>query len=130
MQALERAPGLRAVIDHIAKPEISARRMEPWKSLIRDVARHPNVYCKLSGMITEADHQRWTADDLRPYVEHVIECFGPRRVMFGSDWPVCLLAGMYDRVIGALNGILARILDEPAMAGVFGENAARFYKVQ
>lgn len=129
LQALDRLPKLRAVLDHISKPEIKARKMEPWKSCIREVAQHPNVYCKLSGMITEADHQNWTPDDLRPYVEHVIGCFGLSRVMYGSDWPVCLLAGTYDQVIGALSAILASHLDQRSEAAVFGENASRFYKV-
>lgn len=128
LQALERAPGLRAVIDHIAKPEIRARRMEPWKSHIRELAQYPNVYCKLSGMITEADRKNWKADDLQPYVEHVAECFGPQRLMFGSDWPVCLLAGTYSQVINTLAEILAPMLNEAAMAKILGENAARFYK--
>lgn len=129
LQALEKAPNLRAVIDHISKPEIKAQKTEPWKSLIREVAQHKNVYCKLSGMITEADFNNWTPDHLRPYVEHVVECFGLDRVMFGSDWPVCLLAGTYDRVIEALYTILAPILDAASETAVFGSNAARFYGI-
>jgi L-fuconolactonase len=80
-------------------------------------------------MITEADHQNWTPDHLRPYVDHVIECFGLSRVMYGSDWPVCLLAGTYDQVVGALSAILASHLDQRSEAAVLGENAARFYKL-
>lgn len=129
LQALDRAPNLRAVVDHISKPEIKARKLEPWKSLIREVAQRQNVYCKLSGMVTEADLNTWTADDLRPYVEHVVECFGLERVMFGSDWPVCLQAGTYDRVIEALYTILAPALDETSETAVFGSNAARFYGI-
>jgi L-fuconolactonase len=127
--ALERVPGLRAVVDHISKPEIKAQKLEPWKSLIRELAQHRNVYCKLSGMITEADHQQWTPDHLRPYVDHVIECFGSERVMFGSDWPVCLRAGTYDRVVDALDSILSRSLSESWRAAVFGSNAERFYRL-
>jgi L-fuconolactonase len=129
LRALEKLPKLHAVVDHISKPEIKAGRMEPWKSLIREVAQHPNVYCKLSGMITEADHRNWTPDQLSPYVEHVIECFGLARVMYGSDWPVCLLAGTYDQVFGTLAGLLSTQLDEASERAVFGENAARFYRV-
>jgi len=103
--------------------------MEPWKSLIRDVARHPNIYCKVSGMITEADHRNWTPEHLRPYAEHVLECFGPERLMYGSDWPVCLRAGTYDRVIGTLSDLLAPYLGEASEAAVFGENAARFNRL-
>ncbi|HWG18163.1 MAG TPA: amidohydrolase family protein, partial [Acidobacteriaceae bacterium] len=89
-----------------------------------------NVYCKLSGMVTEADHRTWTVNDLRPYVEHVVECFGFDRLMFGSDWPVCLLAGSYDQVIGALQQILAPQLTAESERKLFGENAARFYKLE
>ena len=129
VKALEKVPNLRAVVDHISKPDIKAHKIEPWKSYIREVAGYRNTYCKLSGMITEAGHRNWTLDDLRPYVEHVVECFGTDRVMFGSDWPVCLIAGTYDQVIGALNGLLEPILGERAREGVFGENACRFYRL-
>ncbi|MCC6863126.1 MAG: amidohydrolase family protein [Bryobacterales bacterium] len=130
LRALELAPGLRAVIDHISKPEIRAGIMEPWKTLVAEMARHPNVCCKLSGMITEADHRNWTAEDLRPYIEHVVEQFGWERVMFGSDWPVCRLAGDYGQVLAALQGILAPRMDEGREAAVFGGNAGRFYRIQ
>ena len=100
LKALEQVPNLRAVVNHLSKPEIKARKMEPWKSLLREVAQHPNVYCKLSGMITEADQRNWKPDDLRPYLESVLEGFGLDRVMYGSDWPVCLCAGSYDQVLG------------------------------
>ena len=93
------------------------------------VAKHQNVFCKLSGMITEADHKTWTPDDLRPYVEHVLKCFSVERVMFGSDWPVCLLAGSYDQVAAALQAVLKPHLDKRGELAVFGENAARFYKL-
>ncbi len=129
-KVLEDVPGLRAVIDHIAKPEIKAHKLEPWKSLIQDLAQHKNLYCKLSGMITEASHDSWELEDLRPYIEHVIECFGPDRVMYGSDWPVCLLAGSYDRVIGALEAVISPRLDTASAEAVFGDNAARFYRLK
>lgn len=130
LKALDQAPNLRAVVNHISKPEIKARKMEPWKSLLREVAQHPNVYCKLSGMITEADQKNWKPDDLRPYVEFVLEDFGLHRVMYGSDWPVCLCAGSYDQVVNAISGILAPYLDDASAAEVFGDNAARFYKLR
>ncbi|MGH9344957.1 MAG: amidohydrolase family protein [Terriglobia bacterium] len=129
LKALESVPRLRAVIDHISKPEIRSGKLEPWQSSIAQLARHPNLYCKLSGMITEADHRCWSLDDLRPYVEHVVGCFGFDRVMFGSDWPVCLCAGSYDQVIGALQKILSLRLNEENERKLFGENAARFYKL-
>ena len=130
IKALELAPGLRAVIDHISKPEIKAQRLEPWRSLLGEVARHENVYCKLSGMITEADHRSWTTEDLRPYAHHVVERFGWDRVMFGSDWPVCRLAGEYEQVLAAARESLPAGMDERREAAVFGLNAARFYRLQ
>jgi L-fuconolactonase len=130
LKALDRTPSLRAVIDHLSKPEIKERKMEPWKSLLREIAQHPNVYCKLSGMITEADRQNWKPDDLRPYVESVIEGFGLNRVMYGSDWPVCLCAGSYGQVLDALSTVLAPHLDEASTAAVFGDNAIRFYRLR
>lgn len=129
LTVLKTVPRLRAVVDHVSKPEIKNRKLDPWRSLMAEVAKHPNVYCKLSGMITEANHQSWTPEDLRPYVEHVLECFGPDRVMFGSDWPVCLLAGSYDQALGALQAILKSHLNEQQKAAVFGGNARRFYKL-
>ncbi len=130
LRVLERVPHLRAVIDHIAKPDIESGQIEPWGTLLAEVAQHENVYCKLSGMVTEADHAAWTPADLRPYVEHAVNCFGLDRVMFGSDWPVCLLAATYDNVIGALQEILGPRTDDTTAAGVFGGNAARFYGIQ
>lgn len=129
LTVLETVPGLRAVLDHVSKPEIKNRKLEPWRSLMARVAKHPNLYCKLSGMITEADHKTWIPDDLRPYVEHVLDCFGVDRVMFGSDWPVCLLAGSYDQVAAALQAVVQPRLDKQGELAVFGENAARFYKL-
>lgn len=129
LKALAAVPHLRAVVDHVSKPEIKNRKLDPWRPLISEVAKYPNVYCKLSGMITEADHSSWTPADLRPYVEQVLESFGFERVMFGSDWPVCLLAGTYDQVVDALQIILQPHLNEQREAAVFGGNAARFYKL-
>lgn len=129
LTALETVPALRAVVDHVSKPEIKNRKLDPWRSLMARVAKHSNVHCKLSGMITEADHKTWTPDDLRPYVEHVLDCFGAERVMFGSDWPVCLLAGSYDQVTAALQAVVKPHLDKQGEIAVFGGNAARFYKL-
>jgi L-fuconolactonase len=129
LKVLEMVPNLRAVMDHVSKPEIKNRKLDPWRSLMADVAKHKNVYCKLSGMVTEADQKNWTVDDLRPYVEHVLECFSTDHVMYGSDWPVCLLAGTYDKVINALQTILKPRLNGQQEVAVFGGNAARFYKL-
>lgn len=129
LHVLEQVPGLRAVIDHIAKPLIKDQVFEPWGAQINAVAQYENVYCKLSGMVTEADHANWTPADLKPYVDHTVECFGWERVMFGSDWPVSLLASPYYKVIGALEEILGPILDQESKAQVFGGNAGRFYGI-
>ena len=92
IQFVDRHPRQVFVLDHIAKPLIAERLMEPWRSLIGELARRPNVYCKVSGMVTEARWESWREEDLRPYWEVVLEAFGPRRLMAGSDWPVCLAA--------------------------------------
>ncbi len=85
------------VVDHIAKPRIGKSILSPWRERIRELARRPNVYCKVSGMVTEADYTGWTPEQLRPYFDVVLKAFGPRRLMFGSDWPVCLVACDYGR---------------------------------
>jgi L-fuconolactonase len=130
VQVLDKIPHLRAVIDHLSKPEIKAGRMQPWQDLIREVALQPNVYCKLSGMVTEADPSNWTREQLRPYAEHVLEQFGAERVMFGSDWPVCLLAANYETVIRTARDLVTSSLGSAAKQAVFGGNAARFYGLE
>jgi len=124
----DRLPELRMVVDHMAKPRIASRRMDPWAGDLAQVAGIPAVSCKLSGMITEADWKAWTPGDLKPYIDHVVEQFGFDRVMFGSDWPVCVLAGTYARVLEALNDCLGEI-SASDRAKVFGENARAFYKL-
>lgn len=119
-------PDVSFVVDHISKPEIEAGHREPWGSDIRRLAEYPNVTCKLSGMVTEANWDRWTVDDLRPYAETVLEHFSPERVMFGSDWPVCLLAGSYERVFGAASE-LTEHLSTSEREAVFGGTATRVY---
>lgn len=123
---MDAVPELRAVVDHIAKPDIKARLVEPWLSDLRRVANIPGIMCKVSGMVTEADHQKWTPHDLRPYIAHVLGMFGWDRLMFGSDWPVCGLAGTYGRVIDATRAGLASLRPHER-AAVFGGNAAAFY---
>ena len=127
LTALERTPGLRAAIDHLSKPPIAEGTLTPWRELIARVADHQNVNCKLSGMITEAAHGAWKLADLRPYIEHAFACFGADRVMFGSDWPVCLLAGGYGDVMNVVRTVLGPRLDIGETNKVFGDNAARFY---
>jgi L-fuconolactonase len=114
------------VLDHIAKPPIRAGTLSPWREQIKELASAGNVFCKLSGMITEADHRHWRADDLQPFMETVFEFFGANRLMFGSDWPVCLLAGSYERVVSVVDGFI-REHAPAALEPVLGETAARFY---
>ena len=124
----EKVPDLRLVVDHIAKPPIASGQMEPWAAEIADIATIPGLYCKLSGMVTEADHSRWSVDDLKPYVAHVVEQFGYGRLMWGSDWPVCLLAGPYGRVLEATLRAVGPITLE-GRARLMGRNAIEFYRI-
>jgi len=126
-EALALTPGLRAVIDHMAKPEIAAGTLDPWREGIAAVAALPDVSCKLSGLVTEAPAGSWTPDHLRPYVDHVVDCFGPDRLMFGSDWPVCTLAASYAEVNNAARLLTARHFGPAEMDKLFFTNAARFY---
>jgi L-fuconolactonase len=117
-------PDQRFVLDHIAKPRIAeGPRDVEWERAMAPLAECANVYCKLSGMVTEASWKDWTAGDLRPYVNHVLEWFGPERCMFGSDWPVCLLASDYARVVSTMRAIIGENDD------VFGATAARVYRL-
>jgi len=111
------------VLDHCAKPDIRRGMWEPWASQIRELARREHVWCKVSGLAFEADWATWDAEVLRPYIEHVLACFGSERCMVGSDWPVCLPAGDYGRVMAALESCLSSAEREAVM----GLNAARFY---
>jgi len=119
-------PELPMVINHLAKPQIREHKIEGWKQDLQAAAAFPNIYCKLSGMITEAHWQNWKPADLKPYVEIALDAFGPQRCMFGSDWPVCELAGSYERVYHALEEALGPISDSER-AAIFGGTAAHFY---
>ena len=128
-QLARELPELPMVVDHISKPKIKDGIIEGWEADIRKAAEAPNVFCKLSGMITEADWQSWKPADLKPYVEIALEAFGPERCMFGSDWPVCELAGSYEQVHSALVEVLGP-LSESENARIFGETAREFYNLQ
>ena len=124
----ESVPGLRMVIDHIAKPLIKQQITAPWDALMKEIAEIPDIHCKVSGMVTEADHSSWTVSDLMPYVSHVRDVFGIERLMFGSDWPVCLFAASYKRVVDAAIEAIGPTTDEER-TGFMGGNATRFYKL-
>jgi L-fuconolactonase len=126
--AVERLPQVRFVVDHLAKPRVREGATEPWASRLAALARHPNVSCKLSGLVTEADWAAWTPAQLVPYVRHALAAFGPERLLFGSDWPVCLLAASYARVVDAAAEALDRAgLGAAERDAVFGANASRVY---
>lgn len=124
---LTRYPELRAIVDHCAKPAIAHGMWQPWADDIRRVARETGAYCKLSGLVTEA-RPGWKVDDLRPYVAHVIDCFGPERIVWGSDWPVMLLNADYPRWLDAAKQVIASLAPSQ-QAGILGRNAVRFYRL-
>lgn len=128
VEAIRRTPGLHAVVNHLSKPDIAAGMWEPWASQIAELRDYPDVFCKISGMVTEAAPGRWTPADLAPYVAHVCDVFGPDRVMFGSDWPVALLAASgYGEVVNALRSVVGPHLDAEGHRKLFHDNGARFY---
>ncbi|WP_245950598.1 amidohydrolase family protein [Saccharothrix carnea] len=128
LEAVRAVPDLVFVLDHLSKPDIAGRVLRPWADRLAVLAAEPNVVAKVSGLVTEADWARWTAADLRPYVEVALEAFGPDRLMVGSDWPVCLLAADYERVFATaaelLDGCSAGERDR-----IFGGTAARVYRL-
>ena len=129
IQLVDRHPEQSFVLDHLAKPRIAAQEFEPWRMRIREMARRPHVDCKLSGMVTEADYHAWTLDDMRPYIETVLEAFGPERILFGSDWPVCTVASSYVRWVSVVDEFVKELSADEQKA-VWGENAARVYRLQ
>jgi L-fuconolactonase len=126
IELARRFPRQPFVLDHIAKPPIKEGGMSPWREQIRELAKAPNVLCKVSGMITEADQAAWKPKDLHPYLDVVFEAFGEDRLMFGSDWPVCLLAGSYAQVFGVVRDYIFK-MPVTAQEKILGGNAARFY---
>ena len=121
-------PELRLVVDHMAKPPIASGALTDWFTAMKPVAANPNIFCKLSGLVTEANWSSWQNTDLRPFVECALEIFGPDRLMFGSDHPVCLLAASYDRVLESFQEIL-RDQSESDRAHIFASNAINFYRL-
>jgi len=124
-----RFPGQAFVLDHLGKPGVRRREREPWGALMRELAELPNVACKLSGLVTEADWERWKPGDLAPYLNTALEAFGVERVMFGSDWPVCTLAASYERWLAQLEG-WSCMLTPAERAALFGGTAARIYRLE
>lgn len=130
-QIVEACPNLQLILDHIAKPAMRESEFDKkWAEVIKKAASHKDLLCKISGMITEADHENWTIDDLRPYVYFIIENFGFDRLVFGSDWPVCTLAGTYEQVWNVINDLLKeKGISSDDWDKIFGLNAQKFYKI-
>jgi L-fuconolactonase len=126
IELVAKGPDVRFVLDHCGKPEIRNAQWEPWATQIRELAKAPNVSCKISGLVTEANWAAWTKETLKPYVDHVVACFGAERCMLGSDWPVCLVAGEYARVMGAQRELVTQVAGSGAL-DVMGKCAERVY---
>ena len=127
-QLVKKNPDQSFIIDHLAKPDIKNKRLDSWKTALHHLAQHPNVYCKLSGMVTEADWQHWKPEDLVPYIDVAVEAFGTNRLVFGSDWPVCQVAATYGQVIKVIREYFAAFSKEE-QSKVFGKNAIQFYQL-
>jgi L-fuconolactonase len=128
IEFVDRHPNQRFILDHIAKPRIKEGALSPWQENIRELARRDNVFCKLSGMVTEADLKTWNIDSLRPYVDTVLEAFRPRRLMFGSDWPVARLACDYRRWVESVQSLISQ-LSPDEQSQIFGGTAQRAYRL-
>jgi L-fuconolactonase len=128
IETARRHPGLRFVVDHVAKPPIRDGDIAEWARGLEQLAKLPNVSCKLSGLVLEADWEAWRAKELVPYYRHALDWFGPERCMFGSDWPLCLVAADYGEVLGLLRAALGD-LDEAERDAVLGGNALRLYRL-
>jgi L-fuconolactonase len=124
-----RFPRQRFVLDHLAKPPIKSGNLDSWVRGIRELASFPNLFCKVSGLVTEADWQAWKPEDMRPCLDVAFECFGPNRLMIGSDWPVCTVAAPYSRVMNLVKNYLGKYSAEEREA-VLGGNAARFWRLK
>lgn len=125
---VRRCPDTSFILDHLGGPNIREHVLDPWREQIKALAALPNVMCKVSGMVTQADHRRWTTEDLRPYLEHVTAAFGEDRVVFGGDWPVSYQAAPYRRWVEALDELTASLSPE-AKRKLWAENARRFYRL-
>ncbi|MPZ80252.1 MAG: amidohydrolase family protein [Actinophytocola sp.] len=128
VEVADRLPDARLVLDHAGKPPVATGGYDAWAPAITELSRRPNVFCKLSGLVTEADRAGWKPADLAPYASHVLTSFGPDRVMFGSDWPVCELAATYEQVVETAQTLTAHLSD-PERADVFAGTARRAYRL-
>jgi len=129
IQFVDRHPEQMFVLDHVAKPRIREHILDPWRRNICELARRDNVYCKISGMVTEADWSKWTQEDLRPYVDVVLSAFGAGRLMVGSDWPVCLLASTYQKWVDTMQALIGD-LSGTEQDRIFGGTATEVYRLR
>ncbi len=129
LELLQQFPSLRAVINHAAKPNICEKQWEGWAEYLKSVSAYENVFCKLSGLVTEANHMSWRIDDFREYIQYAISCFGIDRIMFGSDWPVCNVAASYEDVIHILKSNLPVSFSSSNQEKLFGQNTKCFYSL-
>ncbi len=127
-QLVRACPGTRFVLDHAGKPDVRGGRLDPWRADVERLAAFPHVACKLSGLVTEADPARWRVEQLAPFVDHLLACFGAERLLFGSDWPVVTLASGYARWLGAARALVER-LPESARRAIFVDNARAVYRL-
>ena len=128
IELVRRCPAAQFILDHAGKPGIRAGLLDPWRDHIRALAKFQNVVCKFSGLVSEADHQHWTITQLRPYVDHLLETFGPSRLLFGGDWPVAKLASGYVRWLDTARELVAGLSAEE-QALIFEHNAERVYRI-
>ncbi len=125
---VQRFPQQRFVLDHLAKPPIKSQVLQPWENDLRELARFPNVFCKLSGLVTEADWKGWRQEHIAPYLDVALDCFGPDRLMIGSDWPVCTLAASYSQAMNVVFDYLSKYPDDVRDA-ILGGTAKRFWNL-
>ena len=128
VRLVSRCPDVTFILDHCGVPQVKKKILDPWRAYIREIAQFPNVSCKISGLVAYAHPKNWTPEDLRPYIEHTIECFGWDRVMFGSDWPVCTLSATYKQWVEALSSI-TNSAGKANQKKLFHDNALRVYRL-
>ncbi|MDY7396982.1 amidohydrolase family protein, partial [Aureibaculum sp. 2210JD6-5] len=128
LEFVKKFPNQKFVIDHIAKPYIKDGFYDGWAVLMTEIAKQGNVYCKLSGMTTEADYEQWTPNQIKPYIDLVLNVFGSERILFGSDWPVCLVAGNYQKTKALVTDFIATF-SKTEQEAIMGKNAVRFYNL-
>jgi L-fuconolactonase len=128
IEMVNKCPDVTFILDHIGKPDIKNQTIEPWNTDLKTLARFPNVFCKISGLVTEANHQKWTKENLKPYIDHVISCFSFDRIIYGGDWPVVTQAAKYTEWVDALEWALSGCSKEQ-IKKLFNDNALCIYKL-